>query len=303
MTVLLVLGILMLFGAALIVAELATLPSRQRHESIARAARYGGEFELAAHERLPSLRERVLLPLAGAAARLVLRLSPRTNVEAIEQRLLSAGLSSSLSAPGFLAAKAFGVVLGIVLGALAGSALHSGFRGFILALAFGSVGFILPDRLLVQRGKSRRERIQVDLPDALDLLAVSVEAGLGLDGAINQLVEHMEGPLADEFALTLGEMRIGEGRQEALKKLSERVDVPEMTGLTRAVIQSDQLGISLGRILRLQARDSRIRRQHAAEEKANKAPIKMLFPTVLFIFPALFFVILGPAFITILKVL
>jgi tight adherence protein C len=293
----------MLFAAVLIVVEHATVPARMRREAIVRATRHGGGFEVARDEVMPSLRVRLLVPLAGAAARLVLRLSPKTSVETIDKRLLSAGVAHALSAPGFLATKVLGAVVGVVVGALAGSALGSGVRGFVFAIALGAVGFILPDRLLTLKGKNRREQIQADLPDALDLLAVSVEAGLGLDGAIAQLIENMNGPLVDEFALTLGEMRIGETRAEALKKLAERVDVQEMTSLTRAIIQSDQLGISLGRILRLQARDTRIRRQNAAEEKANKAPIKMLFPTVLFIFPALFFVILGPAFITILKVL
>jgi tight adherence protein C len=133
-------------------------------------------------------------------------------------------------------------------------------------------------------------------------MAVSVEAGMGFDGAIAKLTEHMDGPLADEFALTLNEIRIGESRQDALKKLSDRTETPELSSFVRAIIQADQLGISLGRILRVQATDSRLKRQAAAEEKAMKAPIKMLFPTVMFIFPAMFLVILGPAFLNISKI-
>ena len=152
------------------------------------------------------------------------------------------------------------------------------------------------------KAKGRREKIRADLPDALDLLAVSVEAGLGFDGAIAKLTEHMEGPLAEEFGLTLGEMRIGESRADALKRMSERVDAPELSSFTRAIIQADQLGTSLGRILRVQAADTRLRRQAAAEERAMKAPIKMLFPTVLFIFPAMFLIILGPAFLNLDKI-
>jgi tight adherence protein C len=139
------------------------------------------------------------------------------------------------------------------------------------------------------------------LPDALDLLAVSVEAGLGFDGAVTKLTEHMQGALVDEFGLTLGEIRIGEGRQEALKKMAERVPAPEVAAFVRSVNQADQLGISLGRILRVQAADSRLRRQAAAEEMAMKAPIKMLFPTVIFIFPAMFIVILGPAMLNLME--
>jgi len=145
------------------------------------------------------------------------------------------------------------------------------------------------------RVRRRRELVKAQLPDTLDLQAVSVAPGLGLDGALAKLTEYMEGPLVDEFALTLGEIRIGESRQDALRKLTERIPTPEVAAFVRSVIQADQLGISLGRILRVQAADSSLRRQAAAEEKAMKAPIKMLFPTVLFIFPAMFLVILGPA--------
>ena len=138
---------------------------------------------------------------------------------------------------------------------------------------------------------------------SFDDAAVSVEAGMGFDGAISKLTEHMHGPLIDEFHMALHEMRIGEARHSALKKMAERVDAPELTTFVRAVVQADQLGISLGRILRVQAADSRLRRQAAAEERAMKAPIKMLFPTVMFIFPSMFLVTLGPAMLTVLKVL
>jgi tight adherence protein C len=172
----------------------------------------------------------------------------------------------------------------------------------LMALAFGGVGFLMPDSIVSMKARKRKEQIKTELPDALDLLAVSVEAGLGFDGAISKLTDYMEGPLAEEFALTLSEIRIGESRQDALKKLSTRTGTQEVSTFVRAIIQADQLGISLGRILKVQAADTRLRRQAAAEEKAMKAPIKMLFPTVLFIFPAMFLVILGPAFLNLTKI-
>jgi tight adherence protein C len=165
----------------------------------------------------------------------------------------------------------------------------------------GAIGFLGPDYALTLKARGRKEKIRADLPDALDLLAVSVEAGLGFDASLAKLNEHMDGPLAQEFGLTLSEMRIGESRAEALKRMSERVDAPELSAFTRAIIQADQLGTTLGRILRVQAADARLRRQAAAEERAMKAPIKMLFPTVLFIFPAMFLVILGPAILNVQK--
>jgi tight adherence protein C len=149
--------------------------------------------------------------------------------------------------------------------------------------------------------RSRRDRIAADLPNALDLLAVSVEAGLGFDAAVARLTERTEGPLTEELKLTLQEMRIGESREKALKKLAQRTDVAVVAGFVRAMVQADQLGMSIGRILRVQATDARLKRQAAAEERAMKAPVKMLIPTVLLIFPSMFLVILGPAFINLFK--
>jgi tight adherence protein C len=169
---------------------------------------------------------------------------------------------------------------------------------FALAVGGGALGFILPDYVVNSKIKSRQEKIRAQLPDALDLLAVSVEAGLGFDSAVNKLIDSLEGPLIDEFNLTLSEIRVGEGRSEALRKLAERAGVSELSAFTRALIQADTLGISLGRILRVQAADARERRQSMAEERAMKAPIKMLFPTVLFIFPSMFIVTIGPAFLS-----
>ncbi len=191
---------------------------------------------------------------------------------------------------------------GVLLGAVVGGAATGATGVLFFAIILGGVGFIVPDFAVSAKARSRRDQIRAELPDALDLMAVSVEAGMGFDGALAKLTEHMEGPLADEFALTLNEVKIGETRQDALKKLADRTDTPELSSFVRSIIQADQLGISLSRILRVQATDSRLKRQAAAEEKAMKAPIKMLFPTVLFIFPAMFLVILGPAFLNLSKI-
>jgi tight adherence protein C len=171
----------------------------------------------------------------------------------------------------------------------------------LIAVGGGLVGYLLPDTFLTMKTRSRRDRISADLPNALDLLAVSVEAGLGFDAAVARLVDRIDGPLAEELRLLLQEMRIGESRENALKKLAARADVPAVSSFVRAMIQADQMGMSIGRILRAQATDSRLRRQSAAEERAMKAPVKMLIPTVLFIFPAMFLVILGPAFINLFE--
>jgi tight adherence protein C len=297
---LIVFAILFLAGAAYLIGEAVTAPAREREGSVKRAANYG-KIRAALGEREEPFRERVLGPARDRLAKLVLRVHPKTSVDGVRSRLLAAGLRS-VSPTSFLAGKAAVGIGALLLGMLLGGATVGGAGVLLFGLAFGGVGFLAPDFVVGSRARKRRDQIRSQLPDALDLLAVSVEAGLGFDGAISKLIDHMDGALSEEFGLTLNEIRIGESRQDALKKLAARADTPEISGFTRAIIQADQLGISLGRILRVQATDTRQRRQAAAEEKAMKAPIKMLFPTVLFIFPAMFLVILGPAFLNLSKI-
>lgn len=280
--------------ALFLVGEVATYPQRRRKSALKRASVYGRARREAVPIELGRFHERVLEPSVKKLARFALRLNPRSSAEAIGTRLLAAGLSPRVTATQFLAAKAGLAIGGVAVAVLFGIAAAP-IAAAVLVPTFGAFGFLGPEAVLTICIRARRERIRSELPDALDLLAVSVEAGLGLDGAITKLTEHMEGALVDEFALTLGEIRIGEARHDALKKLAARVPAPELAAFVRSVIQADQLGISLGRILRVQAADSRLRRQAAAEERAMKAPIKMLFPTVIFIFPSMFLVILGPA--------
>ena len=298
---LLLIAVCCLGAAGFLLAELVTLPARERATSIRRAATYGRARFTTGRERRP-FRERALVPMKEQLAGWALRLNPRTSREAIALKLLGAGLGRRISPNGFLALKGGCGIAGVLVGVLLGGAGGGAGLALLLALMLGFAGFRGPDYAVGMIARRRREAIRAQLPDALDLLAVSVEAGLGFDAAVAKLNEHMDGPLADEFGLTLNEMRIGEGRADALKRLAERVDAPELTSFTRAIIQADQLGTSLGRILRVQAADTRLRRQAAAEEKAMKAPIKMLFPTVLFIFPAMFLVILGPAFMNLAKI-
>jgi tight adherence protein C len=297
MTLVLVLGILMIIGCVYLLAELVTLPARQRRASLVRAGAYvdgdPGMPVTMFDERLPLLRR--MGELAG-------QLTPPKMLDTIEQRLAEAGLLARVTPGGFMFLKVGmglgGAVLGTYLGGHSGNVL----RGVVFGLAVGAGLFILPDRMLARRGNSRKDHMAADLPDALDLLAICVEAGLSLDGALGQVVEHMEGPLADEFAQTLAEIRIGEARQDALRRLADRANVPSVAAFSRAVVQSDQLGMPLGRVLRIQARDVRIHRQQVAEERAAKMPVKMLLPTAIFIFPVIFFVVVGPALIELTEI-
>jgi tight adherence protein C len=294
MSLILTLAIASIGGAVFFFAELATSPMRTRRNLVHRAANYG-RLRTVTGKEMPRFRERALDPFVAKAARLVLRINPRMSVESVSEKLMAAGMRRT-SPTTIIGAKGILGVGGVFLGFALGSTGAPKYAP-LLALLFGLMGALAPGLYLNGRVKSRQHAVSAEIPDALDLLAVSVEAGLGFDGAVQKLTEHMEGPLIEEFELALGGIRIGEGRSEALKKMSERSSSQEMASFVRAIIQADQLGISLGRILKVQAADTRLKRQLLAEEKAMKAPIKMLFPTVVFIFPAMFLVVLGPAFL------
>jgi tight adherence protein C len=295
---LLMLAIATIGFAVYYLAEVATAPMRTRRNLVHRAANYG-RTKVAGRE-LPKFRERVFAPVAMQVARLTLKVNPKASTDAVAKKLMAAGMRNR-SANGFIAMQGIFAIGGAIFGLVLFGAVSPA-RAPLFALGLGVLGFMGPNFVLNSRMRARQAAVAAELPDALDLLSVSVEAGLGFDGAVQKLTEHMEGPLIEEFEMALGEMRIGEGRQEALKKMAERSASMEMASFVRAIVQADQLGISLGRILRIQAADTRLKRQLLAEEKAMKAPIKMLFPTVAFIFPSMFIVILGPAFLNLSKI-
>jgi tight adherence protein C len=295
---LLILAAICLSLSALCVGNVATLPARNRRARIRAAATYGNVRVSSGPERA-RFQERVVGPFITWIARAMLRLNAKQNLESLSLLLMSAGMRNT-SAQTFLAAKGISAGVGILLGVVLG-AFSSLTAVFVYASVLGAIGYIAPAIVVSRRAKRRQSTIVRQLPDALDLLAVSVEAGLGFDGAVAKLTQYMAGPLSEEFELALGEMRIGESRADALKKLALRAGTPEVSAFVRSIVQADQLGTSLGRILRVQATDTRLKRQATAEERAMKAPIKMLFPTVAFIFPAMFIVILGPALLSLGK--
>lgn len=293
---LLVLAFLCLAGALAVVGQLLTAPKRDRQSSLRRARAYALP---GAAERVDPLLQRLSDRYGERLARFAIRFDPRANEERIGMRLVASGLARTFSPTELLAAEvvlgAVGVILGGLVGALAGSSLEA----VALALAFGAVGYLSLDVLITLRTRVRREQMRRELPDALDILAVSVEAGLGFDGALAKLSEHKDGPLVEQFELVLSELGIGESRAASLRRMSDRVDIPELTAVVSSLIQSEQLGTPLGRVLRTQASESRQRRRIAAEERAAKAPVKMVLPTGIFIFPSVFIVIIAPAMITI----
>ncbi len=176
-------------------------------------------------------------------------------------------------------------------------------RTVLFGAALAAGGFFLPDLLIYNAGQKRQQRLQKDLADALDLLTISVEAGLGFDAALAQVARNTEGPLAGEFFRVLQEMQIGKSRSESFRALGERSTVADLRTFVSSLVQADNLGIPIARVLREQTKEIRLRRRQRAEEQAMKVPVKVLFPTVLFILPVIFIILLGPAGMSIMEML
>jgi len=245
---------------------------------------------------------RLLRPLAGHLAEMITGLVPRQRSERLRHRLLVAGVSAKVGPEEFVVMQGVGLGGGILLGLLLGK--MSGYTGFgllRLAVMLGAMGLFAPVAWLRRKQDERVASIRRDLPDVLDLLAISVEAGVGFEGAIEVVTRHFDGPLATELARLLQEMELGLPRREALQNLKRRTDVPELSNFVLILVQADALGMPIGRVLRTQAVEMRLKRRQWAREKAARLPVKILLPLTLFILPALFVVILGPAAMSIAK--
>ena len=241
-------------------------------------------------------RDRVISPMLASSARILRRRSPVGLVEALEKKIALAGMGVTWPVDRVLGMK-------LLLGA---SAALLGLLRFITQPTVGRlifaavmiiVGFWGPDYLIRSRGRRRQAAIGIELPDVLDQMTIAVEAGLGLEPALMQIVDHADGPIAEEFAYTVRDIRLGMGREQAFRGLTDRTDVPELRNFVGALVQADKLGAPLAQVLRLQAAEMRLIRRQRAEEEAQKLPLKMIFPLILCILPALIMVLLGPAII------
>ena len=232
---------------------------------------------------------------------LALRLSPSGSGNGLQRRLDMAGNPPRWSPDRYFALKGFGLVALLTLGGLYG--LHNPALLLLYALVGGAFGFFLPDLLLYNAGMKRQLQIRAALPDALDMLTVCVEAGLGFDAGLAQVARNTSGPLGAEFGRALQEMQIGKTRAEALRHMADRTTVPELRTFAGALVQAGVLGIPIAGVLREQASEMRLRRRQRAEEKAQKVSVKILFPLVGCLFPALFVIVMGPGAITIMHAL
>ncbi|KQZ90682.1 secretion system protein TadC [Phycicoccus sp. Root563] len=242
------------------------------------------------------LMDRIVLPALARTRSLAAKLSPNGTQDGLTKRLDLAGNPGTWTAERIMGAKGAALIvfalIGFVLGGLS-------VRGLLFAVIGAALGFFLPDLLLMNAGQKRQEELRLGLADALDMLTVCVEAGQGFDAALMQVAKSTTGPIAGEFARVLSEIQIGKSRGEAFSSLARRTSVTEAKTFVSALVQADRLGLPIGAVLREQSNQMRLVRRQRAEEKAQKVPVKILFPMLLFIFPALFIVIIGPGAIRI----
>jgi tight adherence protein C len=234
--------------------------------------------------------------MAGSLGDKIAGLVPRRRAEQLRHRLLVAGVSAKLGPEEFVVLQGVGLGAGVLLGLLLGQAAgYHGFGVLRLVVILAAMGVFAPVAWVRRKQDERQASIKRDLPDVLDLLAISVEAGVGFEGAIEVVTRHFDSPLASEFSRTLREMELGLPRRDALQNLKRRTDVPELSNFVLILVQADALGMPIGRVLRTQAVEMRLKRRQWAREKAARLPVKILVPLTIFILPALFVVILGPA--------
>ncbi|MFZ6019004.1 MAG: type II secretion system F family protein [Chloroflexota bacterium] len=302
MWILFVVGGLVILGAVILTViglrnpELAN--ERALQARLEEFSRTGEQVDLRKLELSQPFTQRVIYPMARKMGELAVRFTPQNAINSINRKLELAGSPANVDATMILAAQAVcAVIFGglVVLVFTVGATKWPFGRVILFAFLFGGLGYMFPQLWLSSKISRRQKEIRKAMPDALDLLTICVEAGLGFDAAMSKVSEKWESQLSFAFARAIQEIQLGKVRREALRDMAERIGIPEMTSFVAAVIQSEQLGVSLAKVLRIQSDQMRVKRRQRAEEEAHKAPLKMLIPMALLIFPSLMIVLLTPA--------
>jgi len=255
-------------------------------------------------ELLTPMKDRTLAPILARLTAVGNRYTPDGYTEKVRDKLVASGNNSPDAVDRFIAVKVVGVALVPVMVILIlGVVGMKGMSGLICTALLVAVLIFGPDAILNRRVDERKKEIRTKLADVMDLLVISVEAGLGFEQALDRVVSSVPGPLTQEFGRMLGEVRAGSSRANAMRAMERRCDIPELRSFVLAILQADTFGVSIGRVLRAQADEMRIKRRQMAQERAQKAPVKMMIPMVFCVFPALFVVVIGPAIINITKVM
>lgn len=298
--IMILIGLLVVGGAI----ALVVIGMRARYESDPlqqRLAEFAARGETASLEQIElsqPISERVIIPVARRLGEFVVRFTPQNALQATARKLELAGNPRGLEPAVFWALRIF---LAVAIGAFLlfiyniGNLNWTLSRKLIVMAVFVALGFFVPELLLTSRIQRRQKEIRKAMPDALDLLTICVEAGLGFDGALQKVYEKWDNLLALAFGRVLREIQLGKLRREALRDMADRIGLPEMTSFVAAIIQSEQLGVSMAKVLRIQSDQMRIKRRQLAEEQAHQAPIKMLIPMALLIFPSICIVLMTPA--------
>jgi tight adherence protein C len=266
-------------------------------ERLAEFASRGEAASLEEIELSQPLSERIIYPIARKLGELALRFTPQNAIQATARKLERAGNPGNIDPTMFFAFRFLGLGLGAIFLILDGVVSEGFFegKGLWFAIPASALGFYLPDLLLKSTIDRRSKSVRKAMPDALDLLTICVEAGLGFDAAMAKIYEKWPNNLGMAFGRVVREIQLGKLRREALRDMADRLGIPEMTSFVAAVIQSEQLGVSMAQVLRIQSDQMRVKRRQLAEEEAHKAPVKMLIPMAFLIFPSLCIVIMVPA--------
>lgn len=301
-----IIGVVVLIGAVILV--IVGIKSPQGTDPMEdRLSEYAARGETASLEEIEMSQpfsQRIILPIAKRMGEIVMRFTPQNAINSMAKKVELAGNPGNLDPAIFFALRFLGIPFGlifIVLDRIAPTGSFLDGKGLMFGLPAAILGFYLPDLLLQSRIDRRQKEIRKAMPDGLDLLTICVEAGLGFDAAMSKLYEKWENELGRAFGRVVREIQLGKLRREALRDMADRLGVAEMSSFVAAVIQSEQLGVSMAQVLRIQADQMRIRRRQLAEEEAHKAPIKMLLPMGIFIFPALCIVLMAPALLILIE--
>ena len=251
----------------------------------------------------PSFIERMILPVFRKFLSISRKVLPRNLVESVNRRLELAGIQDKVKVDVFLGIKFFMPFVFLLALFFIPIFFNVTTTLKMILILLMPVSYIFPDYYLKSKTTKRQEGIRKSLPNALDLLTISVEAGLGFDMALYKVADNIKGTLGEEFKRVIKEMEIGLSRQEALRNLTKRTDVTDLNTFILSIIQADIFGISIGKVLRIQAGEMRLKRRQAAEEKGMKAPVKLVFPTILFLLPALMIIVIGPAILKVMDLL
>ena len=299
MSPILMLGAGLLFAAGTLALSLIGVTSAERRgvaRSVSAIQALDTAPDILKEELERPFAERILAPLGDRFMGLGRRLVRADTATKLQHRLDIAGNPAGWDVNRILGLKVLGLAIFGVLGFLYLTSTAWPFYRVVLAtVAIAGFGYVLPNILLYNAGQKREDLMRRALPDALDLLTVSVEAGLAFDGAVGRVARNTEGPLSQEFGRLLQEMQIGRGRVEAMRGMAERTSLDDLRGFCTSMVQADSLGIPIGRVLRVQSQEMRAKRRQRAEERAQQVPVKIMVPLVLFILPCLFIVVMGPA--------